>query len=73
MDDLSNVEYAKISRNGHAFWVGNIRRLDTNVFVGTMENNIGDERFPIGSIIAFVTAEVGETVDKHSKPDLKIV
>lgn len=49
---------AKISRNGHAFWVRDVRQLEPNVFVGHVDNEIGDDRFPLGSVVAFVDAEV---------------
>lgn len=49
---------AKISRNGHMFWVRHVRQLEPNIFAGLVDNDIADPRFPVGSVVAFVDAEV---------------
>lgn len=49
---------AKISRNGHAFWVRHVRQLELGIYAGAVDNDIEDPRFPIGAVVAFVEAEV---------------
>ena len=51
---------AKVSRNGEAFWVRRVRVLEPGVYAGQVDNVIGDPRFPLGSTIAFVDAEVAD-------------
>jgi hypothetical protein len=49
---------AKISRNGEMFWVRGVRQLEPGVFVGRVDNTLCDPRFELGSVVAFVDAEV---------------
>jgi hypothetical protein len=51
---------AKISRSGEMFWVRGVREIAPGVFAGQVNNVICDPRFPLGSTVAFVKAEVVE-------------
>jgi hypothetical protein len=48
----------KISRNSEMFWVRGVRELEPGVFVGFADNALCDSRFQVGSVVAFVEAEI---------------
>ena len=50
---MADEPKVQISRNGHAFWVSDVRELEEGIFVAKVANH-GVPFFPFGSVIAFV-------------------
>lgn len=64
--DATDAPRVKIRRNGHAFWVRNVRaveyREEVGIFLGEVAND-GVPFFPLGSAISFLGSEIQEVYD----------
>lgn len=71
--DVSDAPLVKIRRNGHAFWVKNMRVVEARGSVGVYLAEVANDGvpfFPIGSAVAFLESEVQEVDDRQPAPQL---